>query len=404
MLLLVVLIALAQGCAVVPVRTPLPEELSGMAQIPGIPDARIWGDEPPANIEKRWLSLSQADMEKHYSGIMRQEHDYLAISGGGDNGAFGAGLLVGWTAAGTRPEFTVVTGISTGALMAPFAFLGPAYDNQLREVYTKYSTKDLIRRLNILTILTGHAVVSTKPFKKLLAKHYTQEMMDVIASEYRRGRVLYIGTTDLDAGRPVIWNIGRIAASGKPGALELFHKVILASASIPAVFPPVLIKVEADGLRYDEMHVDGGTTSQIFLYPAGLDWRLITDKLEVSGTPRVYLIRNARLEPEWEAVKPKLASIAGRSIGSLIRTQGIGDMIRMYGNAIRDGMDYHLAYIPSEFTDKPEEVFDPEYMGKLFDLGFELAKSGYEWDKAPPGLGLTEQRPEPGGDSAKGGE
>jgi hypothetical protein len=389
-LLIVFLIVIAQGCATVYLRTPLPEEFSGMAQIPGIPKARIWGDVPPPDI-KEWNSAPREEIEIRYGGIMRQEHNYLAISGGGANGAFGAGLLVGWTEAGTRPEFTMVTGISTGSLIAPFAFLGPDYDAQLKQVYTTYSSKDLIKKYNILTILTGDAVVSTRPFKKLLAKHYDQQIMEAIAVEYRKGRTLYIGTTDLDAGRPVMWNIGRIAASGDPGALNLIHNVILASASVPAVFPPVFIEVEADGRHYDEMHVDGGTTSQVFLYPSGLDWRLITEKLEVRGTPRVFVIRNARLNPRWEAVKPKLVSIAGRSIDSLIRTQGIGDMIRMYGSAQRDGLDYYLAYIPSSFEDKPREVFDPEYMGQLFDLGYGLGKSGYDWNKAPPGFTVNEE-------------
>jgi predicted acylesterase/phospholipase RssA len=357
-----------------------------MAQISGIPDARIWGDEPPLYMEEKWLSVSQDELEARYAGVMRQEHSYLAISGGGANGAFGAGLLVGWTEAGTRPEFTVVTGISTGALIAPFAFLGPSYDTKLREIYTKYSTRDLIRKHNILTILTGNAVVTTEPLESLLEKYYDNRMMESIAAEHRKGRTLFIGTTDLDAGRPVIWNIGSIAASGDPRALELIHKVIMASSAIPVVFPPVFIEVEASGLRYDEMHVDGGTTSQVFLYPAGLNWRLIAEKLDVRGTPIVYLIRNAFLEPEREAVIPKLSSIAGRSIGSLIRTQGIGDMYRIYVSAKRDGMDYKLAYIPSSFREKPAEIFDPEYMVKLFDLGYGLAKSGYAWDKAPPGF------------------
>lgn len=390
-LLIVILIGIVQGCASIPQRNPLPVDFNGMAQISGIPDARIWGDEPPLYVEKRWLSVSQAEMEARYAGVIRQEHNYLAISGGGANGAFGAGLLVGWTEVGTRPEFTIVTGISTGALIAPFAFLGPSYDTTLKELYTKYSTNDLIRKHNILTILTGNAVVTTKPLEALLGKYYDKRMMESIAAEYRKGRTLFIGTTDLDAGRPVIWNIGRIAASGDPKALELIHKVIMASIAIPAAFPPVFIEVKANGLHYDEMHVDGGTTSQVFLYPAGLNWRLITERLDVRGTPKVYLIRNAFLEPERESVIPKIASIAGRSIDSLIRTQGIGDMYRIYISAKRDGMDYNLAYIPSSFGEKPGEMFDPEYMGKLFDLGYGLAKSGYTWDKVPPGFSPFDQ-------------
>ena len=160
----------------------------------------------------------------------------------------------------------------------------------------------------------------------------------------------------------------------------------MASASIPAIFPPVLFEVEANGKRYDEIHVDGGTASQVFLYPAGLDWRIVAQKLEDKGTPKVYVIRNSILKPVWETVKPKIMPIAGYSIDSLIRTQGIGDMYLIYLDCQRDGIDYNLAYIPDDFSIKPKEDFDPVYMGKLYDLAYQLAKNGYPWDKAPPGF------------------
>lgn len=159
----------------------------------------------------------------------------------------------------------------------------------------------------------------------------------------------------------------------------------MASASIPAAFPPVLVKVEAGGKRYDELHVDGGTASQVFLYPADMDWKMVIKHLEVKGTPKVYVLRNSFLKPDWETVKPKIIPIAGVSINSLIRTQGIGDMYRIYLDSQRDGIDYNLAYIPETFDQKPKEEFDPVYMGKLFDLGYDFAKKGYPWDKGPPG-------------------
>jgi len=376
---------LLSGCTAIPIRKSLPEELGEAAHIPDIPRARVWGDEKPSYFEE-WFAQSREELMNRYPGIMGREHNYLAVSGGGANGAFGAGLLVGWSAAGTRPEFTMVTGISTGALAAPFAFLGPAYDTQLKEMYTTYSTKDLVKMGNILKAISGYSAIDTTPLRNLIAKYINHQIMEAIAAEYRKGRALWIGTTNLDAKRPVIWNIGVIAASGGPEALELIHKVILASASIPAAFPPVFIEVEADGDRYDEMHVDGGTASQIFLYPAGIDWGRVAQRLEVNGTPRAYLIRNSSLEPEWETVSPKILPIAGQSIVSLIRTQGIGDMYRIYLNCMRDGLDYNLAYIPEDFDPEPSEAFDPVYMGKLFDLGYRLAKEGYPWSKAPPGF------------------
>jgi predicted acylesterase/phospholipase RssA len=293
---------------------------------------------------------------------------------------------VGWTAAGTRPEFDVVTGISTGALIAPFAFLGSAYDAQLKEVYTQYSTRDLVRKRYLIHILTGDSAVSTKPLQRLIARYFDKDVLKQIAEEYRKGRRLFVGTTNLDAGRSVIWNIGEILTSGTPNAHKLVHKILLASASIPVAFPPVFIDVEVDGTRYDEIHVDGGTASQVFLFPVGLDWKIVEEKFELTSRPNAYIIRNSQLTPAWETVQPKLFPIAGRSIGSLIKTQGIGDLYRLYLTTLRDNIDFNLAYIPSEFQKEAKEVFDREYMGELFDLAYRLAADGYPWKKTPPGI------------------
>lgn len=384
--ILIVVSLLGYGCSSVPKRNPLPNDFTGMAQVPGMPEAaRFWGDEPPIYVAD-WNEKSREYFKDEYSGVIGREHNYLAVSGGGANGAFGAGLLVGWSVAGARPEFTIVTGISTGALCAPFAFLGQAYDAQLKEIYTTHSTDDLIKKRNILSAITGDAAMSTEPMETLIARYFNHEVIDAIAAESRKGRRLYIGTTDLDSDRPVIWNITRIAASGHPKAAALIHKVILASASIPVAFPPVIIEVEADGQPYDEMHADGGTTTQVFLYPVGVKWDMIIDKFDVKGAPNVYLIRNSPLSPVRKALEPKLVPIATRAISSLIRTQGIGDMYRLYVGAQRDGLNYHLAYIPDDFNEKPKEMFDPEYMRKLFDFGYRMATPGYPWKKAPPGF------------------
>ncbi len=229
-------------------------------------------------------------------------------------------------------------------------------------------------------------MADTAPLRAMIARYIDNEVVRAIAREYSKGRALYIGTTNLDAQRPVIWNIGRIADSGMPGAKDLIHDIMLASASIPVSFPPVMIEVEANSQRYDEIHVDGGTTNQVFLYPLGIDWKRVEKKLDVKGTPHVYLIRNSILKPKWETVERDLAPIAGRSVSSLIRTQGIGDMYRIYLGVKRDGLDYHLAFIPDDFNLESKEPFDPEYMGKLFELGYEMARQGYPWRKQPPGM------------------
>jgi hypothetical protein len=364
-------------------RNPVPLELYSHAMVPGVPRARYWGDEPP-HWTDAWFATPREELHVRYRGIVGCEHNYLAISGGGANGAFGAGLLTGWTRAGTRPEFTAVTGISTGALTAPFAFLGPAWDHRLEQVYTTYSTKDLVRKTP-LSAVTSSAIYSTRGLQGMIARFFDETVMAAVAAEFRdKGRQLSIGTTNLDALRPVVWNIGRIAASDHPDALALIRKVLLASASIPIAFPPVQIEVEVDGQRYDEMHVDGGAAAQIFLYPTGVDWTRVLERLEVQGRPNVFLIRNSCHTPDWKAMNPLLLPIALRTVKSLIRTQGIGDMFRVYLAAQRDGLDFHLADIPEDFETQPAEQFDPAYMRQLFDLGYGLAESGYPWKRTPP--------------------
>jgi predicted patatin/cPLA2 family phospholipase len=376
-------VAVLAGCAAAPTRlNPVTRDLQESAAIAGIPGARHWGDRSPPGIE-RWRNASEAELKRDYAGVFGVPHTYLAISGGGPDGAFGAGLLVGWTAHGTRPEFTVVTGISTGALIAPFAFLGPKYDPVLRKVYTELSTADLVERRSLLDIIRNDSLASTRPLRKLIAQYVDDAVIAELAAEHRRGRSLLIGTTNLDAARPVTWNITRIAASGAPGSRDLIHDVILASASIPGVFPPVKVEVEAGGRTYDEIHVDGGVTSQVFMYPVGLNWRKVLDRLQVPGRPRLYVIRNSRTDPGFVSIERRLVPIMSRSVSSLIRTQGIGDMAMIYFAARRDGVDFNLAYVPDDFTLEPNESFDRDYMSQLFAVGHEAARKGFPWITGP---------------------
>jgi predicted acylesterase/phospholipase RssA len=202
--------------------------------------------------------------------------------------------------------------------------------------------------------------------------------MDAVAAAYGEGRLLLVGTTNLDAQRGVIWNMGMIAASGHPRALELFQQVLLASASIPAAFPPVMIDVDVAGRRFHEMHVDGGTTMQVFVYPPSL-------RLESDRPRNLYVVRNSRLGPQWENVERTTLRIASRSIDSLIATQGLGDLYRIYLTSERDRVAFHLASIPDSFTGAPAELFDPPYMSALYDAGFADGLSGSAWAPHPPG-------------------
>ena len=383
------LLLILTGCASMPERHPLPPEYTLKAEIPGIPEARFWGDEWPTFAAERFEEFTVADFQREFDAIYDKPHNYLAISGGGANGAFGAGLLIGWTATGERPEFSMVTGVSTGALTAPFAFLGPAYDDEMKEVYTTTTTKDIAVKRNLIAAAFSDSITDTAPLQKLIAKYIDAEMIDAIAREHKRGRRLFIGTVNLDAGRSVIWNIGAIAASDYPQKTMLIHELLRASAAIPVAFPPVIVPVEAAGKQYDELHVDGGTGSQVFVYPAAADWRSVAKKLKVKGKPQVYVIRNSFLEPDYQGMKRNVMPIASRTIDSLIRTQGIGDLYQIYALCRRDGNDFNLAYIPADFIDEPTEGFDPVYMKKLLDRGYQMALEGYPWETAPPGFILA---------------
>ena len=386
-LAIITIITLA-GCASAPDRHAVPAELIGQASIPGIPEARFWGDEWPQFAKEKFTTATDADIQKSFPSLYNKPHNYLAISGGGPNGAFGAGLLIGWTKKGTRPEFSMVTGVSTGALSAPFAFLGSDYDEQLKAVYTTTSTEDIIIKRSLMDIVFNDSMADTQPMQALIAHYITADIVDAIAKEYKKGRRLFVGTVNLDAGRSVIWNIGSIAISEHPDKLKLIQNILRASASIPVAFPPVLISIESNGKSYDEMHVDGGTGSQVFVYPAAANWKLITTKLKAQGKPEIYVIRNSILDPEYQGINRSIFPIANRTIDSLIRTQGIGDLYQIYALCNRDGNNFNLAYIPSTFEEKLNEPFDTAYMKKLFALGKKMAMEGYTWAKAPPGCML----------------
>lgn len=385
-LIAIVFVVTLAACSSTALRSPVPAGLSAEAKIPGIPNARFWGDDISPELEQQLATMSKEEVRAEFPALYGKDHNYLAISGGGSNGAFGAGLLNGWTESGTRPEFQMVTGISTGALIAPFAFLGPDYDYVLKDVYTTISTEDIMLQRSLFALLSADSAFNSDPLYHMVQKYVNDEVVTKIAAEYRAGKGLYIGTTDLDSMRPVIWDIGAIAASGQASAKKLIQNIMLASASIPGAFSPVKFELEANGQRYDELHVDGGTANQVFVYPAATDWKKVLDLLEVPGKMNVYVIRNSSLQPHRVEVEPSLLSIAGRSISSLIRTQGLGDLYLIYLLAQRDGGVFHLAHIPDDFDHSSQEAFDTSYMKQLYSRGYEMANNGYPWELVPPGL------------------
>jgi Patatin-like phospholipase len=365
-------------------RNPVPDSPK-LNDVPGVSGpVRFWGDEPPKNT----LALvREAYRQRLAAGLdPNAPVNFLAVSGGGSEGAFGAGLLVGWSDSGTRPSFELVTGISTGALIAPFAFMGSDYDQQLKAVYTSYGTNEIAQERNPLAIISEASAADNAPLANLIAKYIDADFMAGVAREARKGRALFIGTTFLDAQRPVIWDMGAIALRGDGASLALFRKVMLASASIPGVFPPALISVEQDGKVYDEMHVDGGVANQVFIFPGQVNLADLDKRIGRTAPRRVYLIRNARLRPSWDTVSPGLDKIAEASISSLIKYQGIGDINRIYLQARNAGAEFNLAYIPDSFVGKEKAPFDLEYMRALYDFGYAQGRAGYKWNKKPPDL------------------
>ena len=381
--LLLSLLVILPACSTFGPRVAVPESLTARAILPSLADVRFYADAPPlSDAELKEIAIPLKERMRAHPDTNRT-WDVLSLSGGGSDGAFGAGLLNGWTRSGRRPKFDVVTGVSTGAIIAPFAFLGPAYDPQLKEIYTTLSTEKVLQANILSGLFGGTALADNSKLAMMIAKYATADLLAKIGQEYLKGRFLLIGTSELDSQRGIIWDIGMLANSNHPQKLELFRKIILASTSIPGAFPPVQFDVVADGNVYNELHVDGGISSQVFLYPPAFSPRRLDALLGVKRKRRVFVIRNARVTPQYDVTEAKLLAISSRSISTLIKNQGIGDLYRVYALARRDGLDYNLAYVPPSFTMKEQDVFDTKYMRALYKVGEQMGRTGNFWHKSP---------------------
>jgi hypothetical protein len=343
-----------------PARTPFTAADDAVAAIPGMPDARFWADSP-------------ADFN---NALPPRPGPWLILSSGGADGAFGAGLLNGLSASGKRPDYAVVTGVSSGALMAPFAFAGSRYDEPLRDAYTKITAADVFE-----IGATPESFVATWPLKDLIAKLVTPALLADIAAEHRLGRRLFVITTNLDAERSVVWNMGAIAAHGDDDALNLFRTVLLASSSIPGAFPPVLIDVEGNGKRFAEMHVDGGVGGQFFAAPIALtastsDYRLPATQL--------YIVINSGLQPDFTVVERSTPQILAHAVGAAVKVDTRLMIDRVYVAAKRSGIGFNIASIPQSFNAPSRGAFDPDYMRALFQTGYDLGNSATPFSTEPP--------------------
>jgi predicted acylesterase/phospholipase RssA len=382
------LASLVSACATAIPRNGISDAAVAERAVPlKVPGVRFWHDEVPpdpvAELKRRSPRLPQiAANAKRTDGRVIVET--LALSGGGADGAFGAGVLAGWTERGDRPEFEIVTGVSAGAIIAPFAYLGPTHDGKLREIWTEYKQSDIVTASFLPGILGGPALTDSGPFARLIAQYVDQPILDAIAAEYQRGRMLLVLTTNLDAQRPVVWNMGEIALNKSPEALQLFRNVLLASASIPGALPPVKIDVEADGKVYDELHVDGGTTREVFVTAVQASYKALDSLYARPPIRRIYAIKNGKLTPETQVVEASTLKIAARSISTLIKSQSSNDLYRIWRTAKDANASFNLMAVPASFTRTTEKFYDPAYQVALYREGIEAGKAGV-WMPEPPG-------------------
>jgi hypothetical protein len=333
-------------------RVPFTAEEQKAAQVPGIPGARFFADDTAAFLK----------------AVPKRPGAWLALSGGGADGAYSAGVLSGWTGTGSRPEFSVVTGISTGAAIAPFAFLGSAYDQRLRENYTTINAGDIFEDVD-----TDQSLLDTWPLKDLIARQATPELVKAVAREYRRGRRLFVVTVNLDSEKRVVWNMGAIAAKGDEAAIALFRDILLASASVPGLFPPVAIDLEANGKCVREVHIDGSVEGPFFIAPES--WLAGRADFKLPSTA-LYVLLNAKTEPHFEPVQQNVLSLLGRSISIALKFAGRLDAQRAAVAADKDGIAFQLAHIPDDFKTVSQGAFDGVYMKALFDRGDQDAREG----------------------------
>ena len=239
-------------------------------------------------------------------------------------------------------------------------------------------------------MLRSDSIADTWPLAELAAKSMDDDMLRAIAAEHQKGRRLFVGTTNLDAQRLVIWDMGAIAAIGTPEAFKLFRRILLASAAIPVMFPPIYLEVEATGNKYDEVHVDGGAVAEVITYEFTFRPFAVSQEARGKGAKpraaRMYILRNSKTKPEWGMTEAGLKGITERALSTIIKYQGIGDLYRVYTLSKLDGVDFNLAVIPEDFKAERKEEFDRNYMIQLFNLGYDLGSQGYAWMKYPPGL------------------
>src|SRR5262245_54141887 len=350
-------------------RAPYTEQDREAAIIPGLPGVRFFAD----------ASGAFAD------ALPRQRGPWLILSSGGSSGAYGAGVLVGLSQAGKRPDYAVVTGVSIGAVMAPYAFLGQKYDDKLRDSLLTLTSADVFE-----DAVRPDSLVDTWPLRDQLAKRVTPDLLADVAAEHKKGRRLFVATADLDSERPVIWNLGAIAAHGGEAALKLFRQVLLAAAAIPGIFPPVLIDAEGNGKKFQEMHAGGGVFGPFFAAPPL--W--LIDPAEQLPVTRFDVILHSKLVPEFDVTGTEKIFILGRTISAALKAGAKAELALLATAAKHNGSELNVAYVDSTFHQPAQTAFDQKQMTELFNLGLEQAKNGTAFHtQSPPPAGQTMNKP-----------
>ncbi|MCP1551041.1 MULTISPECIES: patatin-like phospholipase family protein [Methylorubrum] len=366
------------GCTSVP-RIAYGSGESAAGQVSGIPGARAYSD---ASVETFTAMLSD-------KSVRNRPFSYLALSGGGGDGAFGAGVLNGWTATGTRPEFSLVSGVSTGALIAPFAFLGPDYDPVLTEIYTSGVAGSLVKDPSVVNVLFGSGLFGDDRLRDLVGRYVTPDLLAAVATEHAKGRRLLVVTTNLDAKRAMIWNMSAIAASGAPNAVTLFRDVLTASASIPAVFPPQLLDVRTGDRAFQELHVDGSVVTPVFTVPQAF----LVRGGRAGSVPRksnIYVLMNGRVEPDFELVRNDTLSIVEQTVATGSQARSRASLAATYAFSRANNIGFHLTYIDDDAPrTSTARGFDTAYMRSLYQAGYDRARSGSAWRADVPVSPLT---------------
>ncbi|MCX5714484.1 MAG: patatin-like phospholipase family protein [Candidatus Omnitrophica bacterium] len=387
-----------QGCATLRPRKAVPMDFTGKVTIDGMPDIRTDLDDPdPVVMQKSLIDSFRQEGLVNLLGI--KIYPVLAVSGAGANGAYGAGLLKGWSKEGSRPIFKIITGVSSGSIIALYAFLGKDYDDELERFFTMTSTKDVMRQKNIFSILFGDSLMDTAPLAKMISAIVNGKLLARVAEEHKRGRRLFVGTVNLDAQEFVVWDMGAIACKGGSDSLKLFRKIIMASTALPMTFPPVHFKViSATGELYDEMHVDGATMRGVFYIDR------LTKNMEGAAKafgidpsryrPQIYILSNSYMAPTRQQVEDSLVAISMRSLDTVVSATSNGDTYRLYAFAKKRGLDFNLAYIPDDFKPHPKDFFDTNEMRRMFKRGYDDAVNGYKWHKTPPGYAAEDEAAE----------